>query len=154
MLHLGWLRSIRPSCRLRGLLAGILNLSHDNRPNISLFLLIHVLCILGPKLGCLLAKFRGIASVYAGPIAPHDGIQFIDSIQGRGSFLEAGDTAVVHFTCRYRGLAAVSSREARTLGGNRTIAEPLEFKYGRLPAEFNKPLVRKSIIGIGAEVKS
>lgn len=86
--------------------------------------------------------------------APHDGIQFIDSIQGRGNFLEAGVTAVVHFTCRYRGLAAVSSREARTLGGNRTIAEPLEFKYGRLPAEFNKPLVRKSIIGIGAEVKS
>ena len=86
--------------------------------------------------------------------APHEGIQFIDSTQGRGSVLEAGDTAVVHFTCRYRGLSAVSSREARTLGGNRTIAEPLEFKYGRLPAEFNKPLVRKSIIGIGAEVKS
>jgi peptidylprolyl isomerase len=39
------------------------------------------------------------------------------------------------------------------LGGNRTIAEPLEFKYGRLPGELNKPLMRKSVVGIGAEVK-
>jgi peptidylprolyl isomerase len=74
-------------------------------------------------------------------------------MQGNGDALEVGDIAVVHFTCRYRGLSAVSSREARTLGGNRTIAEPLEFKYGRLPGELNKPLMRKSVVGIGAEVK-
>jgi hypothetical protein len=29
----------------------------------------------------------------------------------------------VHFDCRYKGIDAVSSRYARTLGGNRTIAE-------------------------------
>jgi hypothetical protein len=29
----------------------------------------------------------------------------------------------VHFDCRFRGIDAVSSRYARTLGGNRTIAE-------------------------------
>ena len=51
---------------------------------------------------------------------------------GNGPVTEAGKTAVVHYTCRYRGLTAVSSREARTLGGNRTIAEPLEFKAGVL----------------------
>jgi hypothetical protein len=30
----------------------------------------------------------------------------------------------------YRGIDAVSSRYARTLGGNRTVAEPLEFVVG------------------------
>jgi len=85
--------------------------------------------------------------------ASHVGIQYFDSMQGNGDALEVGDIAVVHFTCRYRGLSAVSSREARTLGGNRTIAEPLEFKYGRLPGELNKPLMRKSVVGIGAEVR-
>jgi hypothetical protein len=29
----------------------------------------------------------------------------------------------VHFDCLYRGIDAVSSRYARTLGGNRTIAQ-------------------------------
>lgn len=73
--------------------------------------------------------------------------------RGSGDALEAGKTAVVHYTCRYRGLTAVSSREARTLGGNRTIAEPLEFKYGKLPGDFTKPLVRKTVVGIGAELR-
>jgi hypothetical protein len=30
---------------------------------------------------------------------------------------------VVHFECRYRSLSVVSTRAARTLGGNRTVAE-------------------------------
>ena len=46
--------------------------------------------------------------------ASHVGIQYFDSMQGNGDALEVGDIAVVHFTCRYRGLSAVSSREART----------------------------------------
>jgi hypothetical protein len=29
----------------------------------------------------------------------------------------------VHFDCKFKGIDAVSSRYARTLGGNRTIAE-------------------------------
>ncbi|GAB4824051.1 hypothetical protein N2152v2_011097 [Parachlorella kessleri] len=33
----------------------------------------------------------------------------------------------VHFDCKYKGIDAVSSRAARTLGGNRTVAEPYEF---------------------------
>ena len=84
---------------------------------------------------------------------PHDGLRFYDQARGDGAKLEAGKTAVVHFTCRYRGLTAVSSREARTLGGNRTIAEPLEFKYGALPSDYAKPLVRKTVVGIGAELR-
>lgn len=85
--------------------------------------------------------------------APHDGVKYFDVQRGGGDKIEAGKTAVLHFTCRYRGLTAVSSREARTLGGNRTIAEPLEFKYGKLPSEYAKPLVRKTVVGIGAEVR-
>jgi peptidylprolyl isomerase len=41
-----------------------------------------------------------------------------------------GDTATVHFDCVYRGIDAVSSRYARTLGGNRTVAEPFTFTAG------------------------
>ena len=47
----------------------------------------------------------------------------------------------------------MSSREARTLGGNRTIAEPLELKFGKLPGDYAKPLVRKTVVGIGAELR-
>ena len=65
--------------------------------------------------------------VYTSPIrgSPHAGVKFYDVQRGGGDKLEAGKTAVIHYTCRYRGLTAVSSREARTLGGNRTVAEPL-----------------------------
>jgi hypothetical protein len=36
----------------------------------------------------------------------------------------------VHFDVMYRGVDVVSSRQARLLGGNRTIAEPYEFVVG------------------------
>ena len=85
--------------------------------------------------------------------APHAGVKYYDVQKGQGEKLEAGQTAVLHYTCRYRGLTAVSSREARTLGGNRTIAEPLELKYGKLPGDYAKPLVRKTVVGIGAELR-
>ena len=85
--------------------------------------------------------------------APHAGVKYYDLQKGQGDVLEAGKTAVLHYTCRYRGLTAVSSREARTLGGNRTIAEPLELKYGKLPSDYAKPLVRKTVVGIGAELR-
>ena len=49
---------------------------------------------------------------------PHDGLRFYDQARGDGAKLEAGKTAVVHFTCRYRGIGVTrgSSGEARTLG--------------------------------------
>lgn len=83
----------------------------------------------------------------------HVGVKYFDTQLGGGERLEMGKVAVVHFTCRYRGLTALSTREARTLGGNRTIAEPMEFTYGVIPSEFNKPIVRKTVVGIGAEVR-
>jgi peptidylprolyl isomerase len=37
-------------------------------------------------------------------------------------------------------------------GGNRTLAEPFNFKYGRIPEEFTKPRKRKTIVGVGIEL--
>lgn len=44
--------------------------------------------------------------------------------------VEAGDTVTVHFDVLYRGLDVASSRSARLLGANRTIAEPYSFVAG------------------------
>jgi peptidylprolyl isomerase len=52
-----------------------------------------------------------------------DGLRFLDTDAGRGAAIAAGDRVTVHFDCVFRGIDAVSSRYARTLGGNRTIAE-------------------------------
>lgn len=37
----------------------------------------------------------------------------------------------VHFDAMYKGIDVASSRSARLLGGNRTLAEPLEFVAGK-----------------------
>jgi hypothetical protein len=86
----------------------------------------------------------------------------------------------VQYDCKYRGIVAVSSREGRLLGthplrvfprfaavrralrltprcyagGNRTLAEPFQFKYGKLPEEFTKPRKRKTIVGVGIELRA
>eukprot|EP00882_Tetradesmus_deserticola_P008489 GHRQ01008952.1.p1 GENE.GHRQ01008952.1~~GHRQ01008952.1.p1 ORF type:complete len:224 (+),score=57.21 GHRQ01008952.1:155-826(+) len=59
-----------------------------------------------------------------------DGLRFYDKEEGRGKQIKAGDKVVVHFDCKFKGIDAVSSRYARTLGGNRTVAEPFEFTVG------------------------
>lgn len=58
------------------------------------------------------------------------GLKVYDLDEGRGKDIKLGDSVTVHFDCTYRGIDAVSSRYARTLGGNRTVAEPLEFVAG------------------------
>jgi len=84
----------------------------------------------------------------------HDGVKYVDITEGKGlKPLEAGAIATLHFECKYRGLTVLSTREARTLGGNRTISEPFQFRYGTLPNEFTKAAKRKNIVGIGAEVR-
>lgn len=59
-----------------------------------------------------------------------DGLRVRDTTIGVGRQAEAGDSVVVHFDCLYRGLDVASSREARLLGGNRTVSEPYEFVIG------------------------
>ena len=89
-------------------------------------------------------EFRGEA---------RDGVKYVDVVEGKGKPVEAGALTTLHFECKYRGLTVSSTREARTLGGNRTISEPFQFKYGTLPNEFTKAAKRKNIIGVGIEVR-
>lgn len=58
------------------------------------------------------------------------GLKYADLAEGKGSPIQKGDRVLVHFDVMYRGIDVVSSRSARLLGGNRTIAEPFEFIVG------------------------
>jgi hypothetical protein len=60
--------------------------------------------------------------------------------------------AQLHYDCKYRGLLALSSREARLLGGNRTIAEPFEMTYGRVPSEYTRPIRYDTFTVVGMKV--
>jgi peptidylprolyl isomerase len=52
-----------------------------------------------------------------------DGLKYYDLVEGKGPTAEKGSTVQVHFDCIYRGITAVSSREAKLLAGNRSIAQ-------------------------------
>ncbi|KAK9909054.1 hypothetical protein WJX75_006551 [Coccomyxa subellipsoidea] len=65
-----------------------------------------------------------------------DGLRFIDLSVGSGDEVSKGQRVTVHFDCIYKGINVVSSRQARLLGGNRTISErsvivPPELGYGK-----------------------
>ena len=83
----------------------------------------------------------------------HAGVQYGDARIGNGKEIKAGSLTTIHFDVKLRGLTVLSTRTARTLGGNRTVSEPMQFLYGKLPTEFSKPLKRKTVNGIGAEVR-
>jgi len=51
--------------------------------------------------------------------------------EGSGTPVATGDSVTVHYDCMFRGLDVVSSRSARLLGANRTLAEPLTFTAGK-----------------------
>lgn len=73
---------------------------------------------------------------------------------GRGAPAAAGKVLTLHFECRYRGLVALSSREARLLGGNRTLAEPFSFSWpGGAPPEMSRPRLKRTRLGLGLELK-
>ncbi|MEW5318046.1 MAG: hypothetical protein WDW38_009299 [Sanguina aurantia] len=63
-------------------------------------------------------------------VAETTGLKYFDLQEGQGPVVKAGDRVRVHYDCIYRGIDVVSSRAARLLGGNRTIAEPFEFVVG------------------------
>uniref|UniRef100_A0A0D3EZU3 peptidylprolyl isomerase n=1 Tax=Oryza barthii TaxID=65489 RepID=A0A0D3EZU3_9ORYZ len=67
-----------------------------------------------------------------------DGLKYYDLVEGKGPTAEKGSTVQVHFDCIYRGITAVSSREAKLLAGNRSIAQPYEFSVGSLPGKERK----------------
>ncbi|KAM3317235.1 hypothetical protein ACQJBY_035083 [Aegilops geniculata] len=52
-----------------------------------------------------------------------DGLKYYDLIEGKGRTAEKGSTVQVHFDCIYRSITVVSSRDAKLLAGNRSIAQ-------------------------------
>ncbi|KAK1421661.1 hypothetical protein QVD17_24163 [Tagetes erecta] len=67
-----------------------------------------------------------------------DGLKYYDLVEGKGPIAEKGSTVQVHFDCVYNKITAVSSRESKILAGNRTIAQPYEFKVGAPPGRERK----------------
>lgn len=67
-----------------------------------------------------------------------DGFKYFDIVEGKGPMAVKGSTVQVHFDCLYRGITAVSSRESKLLAGNRSIAQPYEFKVGSPPGRERK----------------
>ncbi|XP_030951030.1 peptidyl-prolyl cis-trans isomerase FKBP18, chloroplastic isoform X2 [Quercus lobata] len=67
-----------------------------------------------------------------------EGLKYYDVVEGKGPIAEKGSTVQVHFDCMYRGITAVSSRESKLLAGNRSIAQPYEFKVGAPPGKERK----------------
>ncbi|EFJ32328.1 hypothetical protein SELMODRAFT_16278, partial [Selaginella moellendorffii] len=69
-----------------------------------------------------------------------DGLKYYDVLEGSGPVAVKGETVTwqVHFDCLYRGIDAVSSREAKLLGGNRIIAQPYELIVGSVPGRERK----------------
>jgi len=84
---------------------------------------------------------------------PHDGLSYVDLEVGRGSELKRGDTAVVHYDCRYRSVVLASSRLGQLLGGNRSIAQPFELVYGVVPNKFSAKPKREKVVGVGLELR-
>ncbi|CAM8912587.1 unnamed protein product [Rhodiola kirilowii] len=69
---------------------------------------------------------------------PADGLKYYDIVEGKGPVVEKGTTVQVHFDCVYRKITAISSRESKLLAGNRSIAQPYEFKVGAAPGKERK----------------
>lgn len=59
------------------------------------------------------------------------GLKIYDLQVGSGEPVTRDALVKVHYDCMYKSLDVVSSRSARLLGANRSIAEPLEFKAGQ-----------------------
>uniref|UniRef100_A0A7N2KNI0 Uncharacterized protein n=1 Tax=Quercus lobata TaxID=97700 RepID=A0A7N2KNI0_QUELO len=67
-----------------------------------------------------------------------EGLKYDDVVEGKGPIAEKGSTVQVHFDCMYCGITALSSRESKLLAGNRSIAQPYEFKVGAPPGKERK----------------
>lgn len=59
-----------------------------------------------------------------------DGLPIYELEAGSGRGIQKGDLVTVHFDCKYKTLDVVSTRAARLLSGNRTLAEPFVFVAG------------------------
>lgn len=76
-----------------------------------------------------LKKRRLTPADYTGDVDGLPSLDLAPSTQ-RGAPAALGDRVTVHWDSLYRGIDVASSRAARLLGGNRTVAEPLDFTVG------------------------
>ncbi|WCJ44746.1 FKBP-like peptidyl-prolyl cis-trans isomerase family protein [Euphorbia peplus] len=67
-----------------------------------------------------------------------DGLKYYDFVEGKGQLAEKGSAVQVHFDCMFRGITAISTRESKLLAGNRSIAQPYEFRVGATPGKERK----------------
>lgn len=77
-----------------------------------------------------------------------NGIQYYDLTTGNGEMAVPGKTISVHFDVLYKTLAVVSTRSARLLGGNRSVAEPFEFAVGEPVSEIGVKKINDSANGL------
>jgi len=61
------------------------------------------------------------------PLEGGAGVLVYDDEVGRGASLKNGDLVTLHFTTKYKGITVTDTRQGRLLGGNRSMAVPLEF---------------------------
>jgi peptidylprolyl isomerase len=76
-------------------------------------------------------KRRKIPEAEFAELPGSGGLRVFELEAGRGAEASLGKNVSVHFDCYFRGVDAVSTRSARTLGGNRVVAEPFEFVAGQ-----------------------
>jgi len=89
-------------------------------------------------------KFRG---------ADHAGVRFVDTEEGRGREAREGDLLTLHFEAKIGPVIVVSTRQARLLGENRSIAEPLQLRCGAVPPEVARAPRVDRVTGVGVTVQ-
>ena len=89
-------------------------------------------------------EFRGVS---------YDGLQYYDLEDGSGQPVRPKDRVTLHYESKLGPVVVVSTRQARLLGGNRTISEPAELAYGYVPPELLKAPKRQTASGIGTTIQ-
>lgn len=77
-------------------------------------------------------KKRKISLEEYAVLPENESLRFYDLAVGSGNEVKPGTLVTVHFDCVYKGIDVVSSRSARLLGGNRSIAQPFQFVAGEI----------------------
>jgi len=83
----------------------------------------------------------------------HEGVRYVDTSEGGGRDAREGDLLTLHFETRIGPVIVVSTRQARMLGENRSIPEPLQLRCGAVPPEVARPPRVDKVTGVGVTVQ-
>ena len=89
-------------------------------------------------------KFRG---------EDHAGVRYVDTLEGGGREAREGDLLTLHFETKMGPVVVVSTRQAKLLGENRSIAEPLQLRCGAVPPEVARAPRVDKVTGVGVTVQ-